>query len=548
LGRDEVRWSILNLVRLDEQVDRPLNLVEGILNRDKKVATYKPALIRALAEIAQTEYHIARHTLDGKVKIPTQAIAEKWLLYYWPIFENPTFIRQQNGEESDSRIQLAIRRPITELIAYHSEVGGMPSFYVAWKTGNLDEHAEKLLKKAISTLRRTIWDMPVRHAGEGEFTIFQYDRNDKTIVMSSNLWREFCLTGSWIQDATVLRWAELSERLSPGRIQASMVIDCLLSVYDPERNVREARKFYGEIEDLRCVWTMRQIARRFDVDHAIPFSLWRNNDLWNLLPSSPKVNNSKRDRLPNHDLLLARRDLIIDCWQSLRHGLGKRFVQEAQTLLGRIQFKESNWENVLFSRFVEAVETTACQRGVPRWQPDDFELPVRLVRRSVETSKNDEKERETGRVIISFSEIEERDRYIRFLPLVGGIAAGTPFHGMESSGLKDVLDCEWFEVPRELSGKNRYLVRVEGKSMEPTYNPGDLLVFEYHRNPRRMGDVVIANIAEFGVGETGVEMIKRIDQNGDNWIFRSDNPDYADIEIAKSELEYPILGILVGKL
>jgi SOS-response transcriptional repressor LexA len=43
-------------------------------------------------------------------------------------------------------------------------------------------------------------------------------------------------------------------------------------------------------------------------------------------------------------------------------------------------------------------------------------------------------------------------------------------------------------------------------------------------------------------------MIKRIDQNGDNWIFRSDNPDYADIEIAKSELEYPILGILVGKL
>ncbi|TVR91539.1 MAG: hypothetical protein EA428_05430 [Spirochaetaceae bacterium] len=37
---------------------------------------------------------------------------------------------------------------------------------------------------------------------------------------------------------------------------------------------------------------------RFDVDHAIPWSLWRSNELWNMLPALPQANNEKRDKLP----------------------------------------------------------------------------------------------------------------------------------------------------------------------------------------------------------------------------------------------------------
>ncbi|MFO1489432.1 MAG: hypothetical protein U1F77_05495 [Kiritimatiellia bacterium] len=43
--------------KLAANADRPLDQVESVLNRDKKDATYKLALFRALAEIAQTQYN-----------------------------------------------------------------------------------------------------------------------------------------------------------------------------------------------------------------------------------------------------------------------------------------------------------------------------------------------------------------------------------------------------------------------------------------------------------------------------------------------------------
>ena len=93
LGRPGVRWAMFRFTRLDEQADRPLHLVEGILNRDKKDATYKLALVRALADLAQTEHHLASFTADGTVKVPLAAIADKWLLYYWPLFARATNAR-----------------------------------------------------------------------------------------------------------------------------------------------------------------------------------------------------------------------------------------------------------------------------------------------------------------------------------------------------------------------------------------------------------------------------------------------------------------------
>ncbi len=116
LGREDLRWSITEFTRLDESTERPLHLVESILNRDKKDATYKLALFRALAEIAQTQNHLAAYTPEGKVKIPVQSIADKWMLYYWPIFESEMFICQRTGEVRGAAHGDAIRRPLEDLI------------------------------------------------------------------------------------------------------------------------------------------------------------------------------------------------------------------------------------------------------------------------------------------------------------------------------------------------------------------------------------------------------------------------------------------------
>ncbi len=373
LGRSGYTWTRSVFTLLDEAEGRPLQIVEGILNRDDKVATYKLALFRALAEIAQTQHHLADYGHPGKVGIPLAAVAEKWLLYYWPIFERPQLIRQGT---SSGGADVAIRATLSSLIDHYRQSGGAAAFYVDWKSDRLSPSARKLTSTALSKLCATIWTMPVRHAGGGNFSVLQYDKPTKSVLMDTTLWRELCLMGSWIQDATILRWASLTEQINKGAFKSSQIIDCLLTVPNASRNVTDARAYFASVADRRCVWSDRNLPKKFAVDHAMPFALWRNNDLWNLFPADSRINNSKSDRLPTYALLHNRRDAIIDCWQGLYTTLDRRFVREAQNLLGRTPFRPANWETHLFTHFVEAFEITAAQRNAPRWEPSGFIDPI----------------------------------------------------------------------------------------------------------------------------------------------------------------------------
>lgn len=558
LGRDGISWNVTEF-RLEESADRPLHLVESILSRDKKDATYKLALFRALSEIAQTQHHLAAYTHDGKVKIPVQTIADKWLLYYWPIFQSEHFICQRTGEKRGAENGVAIRRPLEALIDCFRSSGGMSGFHAGLNSGKLSQDAEKLWKKARSKFQETIWSKPVRHAGGGYFSVFQYDRSDKSVCMDSNLWRELCLTGSWIQDATILRWAELTEQLSKGAVRASTVIDCLLTIPDPARNVNDARGYYSNLGERVCVWSGSPLSDgRFDIDHAMPFSLWRNNELWNLFPADPAINSDKSDKLPTYGILKRRREPIIDYWRGLNDVLGEQFSRGAQTLLGRDSFNPSNWENGLFARFVEAFEITAAQRGAPRWEIEKVSTssPV-IVSASpslqphaasvIELETHQDPKTKLEPRIVRFFGVG-KGAFKTHLPLVGSLAAGQPFHGLETSSLDDASELDWIEVPVRLAGERRFVVRIAGDSMEPLLQIDDYVVFEYHRSPRQDGQIVIANIPEIGGGEHGVEAIKRITQDAENWIFQSENPSYPDLFVHKFVTDSPILGTMVEKL
>lgn len=577
LGRDGIRWRTFVFRHLGELRNRPLQLVESILNRDQKVATYKLALFRALAEIAQTQAHIADYRGDGRVGIPNAVVAEKWLFYYWPVFAEETPIKQ--GTSSGTRgSDVAIRPAMEPLVRHYANCGGLSAFYVDWRSDRLSGEAAKLAKKALSKVMHTVWNMPVRHAGGGDFDILQYDQATKSIVMDASLWRELCLTGNWIQDATVLRWAELTEQINGGAVKASRMIDCLLTVPDAKRNVEDARRYYLSQAERTCVWTERAIPREFAVDHAIPFALWRNNDLWNLLPASVEANNRKSDRLPTYELLQLRRDLIIHCWRGLDEALGERFRREAQSLLGADALPAASWETKLFSRFVEAFETTAAQRGAARWEPTGLMsrrvTPNRIILADLAPYPKTDERLYLGPSAISAEKVEvlaghrgpkataERDQELRlfrfdeigpgafssYLPVAASLAAGLPFHGFETENLAVLEEFDWIEVPERLAKERRFVVRVSGDSMEPTLHFGDLVVFEYHRTPRRQGEIVIANLPEFGSATGGTEAIKRFREEPDRWVFESDNPEYEAIWVEKDEIEFPILGTMVGVL
>jgi len=363
LGRDERNWSVMLFQLSNANGSRPIDTIESILNRDNKVATYKLALFRALADIALTNYNLAQWQFDGKVKIPIESIASKWIEYYWPILESDKRIPQTTGR------QIAFRPQLEEFIdSYKGTSGSLARFCIEHRDNNFSDHNRELYQKLLSKLKTTIWNQPVRYAGGGsDFSILQYDKQDKTIIISADIWRELSLTGTWIIDAIILRWAELTSKISHSKIKTSEVIDLLLISPLPGREVSFARHTYDKLPNKECVWSGRTIKDAYVVDHAIPFALWHNNDLWNLLPSNTQVNGNKKDKLPTRRLVKARKDSIIHYWAILRDENQNRFNSEG--FCGAFNHDAENWENKLFHCFSEAVEIAAIQRGVERWEP-----------------------------------------------------------------------------------------------------------------------------------------------------------------------------------
>jgi SAM-dependent methyltransferase/SOS-response transcriptional repressor LexA len=476
LGRAGRRWATQLLV-LEGEGSRSLDKVQGILTRDKKDATYKPALFRALAELATTSYHAAAWLPEGRVAIPLKLIADKWLEYFWPLFESETFIPQKRGEKPGCLKPVAFRAELERLIELYRGMGGLCGFTVANRGNTLSLKAAGLYVKVRSRLCDTIRNGPVYFSGGGGSGTFEYDKLSQSVVMDADLWRELSIMGSWIADATILRWAELTEEISQGDLRASQVIDQLLTVPIPEREVQAARSLYEGLAGKVCVWTDRGLVNGFDVDHAIPFALWRNNDLWNLLPASPAVNNQKRDRLPSRSLVLKRKDCMIHYWTLMRDHHPERFAFEVGRLAGVEVARADNWENRLFGAVAEALEFTAVQSGVERWEPAERGSARRSPAAGASCPvERGEDEAEHGPRVRVVEDPPARERFVFYVPFYEVAAAAGAF-GPDQPAVDSQEHRPWVRVDGFRLTSEMFAIRVKGRSMEPKIPDGSICLF-----------------------------------------------------------------------
>jgi SAM-dependent methyltransferase len=384
LGRD-ILWTTLVFESEGMLGIRPVDQIEAIINRDRKVATYKLALLRALCEISQTEYRNVKWHANNQVSVPLGLIAEKWLYYYWPLIESEYLIPQMNGFEVTK--QIAFRRQLSDLVDAFRKNGGINAFHAAFRSEKLTNEQHILLLSCIKSISEAIVKGPVTYTGgsiEGINKVFSFQGNINVksiriredistklgeVFFDASIWRELCLVGHWIGEAILLRWAELVHEFSNRTIPVASILSHLLITPEVDRDVALAKSIYSSVGELNCVWSNKSLTgSRFDVDHIIPFALWHNNDLWNLVPSDQKVNNRKRDKIITRETLFQSEDRIIHYWRIQNDTYPERFQSEvSRTLLGR-QIPRDNWEKPTISALAEAVELVAIQRGVERWE------------------------------------------------------------------------------------------------------------------------------------------------------------------------------------
>ncbi len=382
MGRKKV-WTTLIFSSEGGFGTRPIDQIESIINRDKKSATYKLALLRSLCEIAQTSFHHARYAPGERVSIPLGLVVEKWLYYYWPLVDTPLNLPEMRvGRRARG---IAFRSLLLQLVN-SCKPGGLDAFFALFQSGRLSDSQADLLKQVINMIADTVIKGPVTYSGgsiediprvfacEGAIRM-QKCRTPLDLIhglgrisFPAGLWHEMCLVGHWIGEAIVMRWAELSHEFAKHEVSIPDVLARLIIRPEAQRNVSQAKEIYVGHSDLACVWSGKPlISSRFDVDHVIPFALWHNNDLWNLMPTHPTINNQKRDKIVDRETLHASRDRIVHYWRMAFQESPYRFGAEVgRTLLGG-DFSRGNWEIPAFSALSEAVETVALQRGVVRW-------------------------------------------------------------------------------------------------------------------------------------------------------------------------------------
>lgn len=366
MNRQGIEWVSLLFQLKSGANTRPIDQIEGVLNHDKKSATYKFALFRALAEIATQSPNSVTWLADGRIGLPVRYVAEKWLQYYWPLIASRIFIPQLNGERPAAGKSIKFRKHLHALVQRYVKAGGYSGFRIERNKGLLSPDNQKLLRALMVDIEDAIIKGPVAFAGGALIMgrVFGYDAKTRQVLIPNDLWIELSHLGYWVSQAVILQWAEKTTKLGQG-VEVATVVNLLLDKED-ERSTTDARKLFSALDRLECVWTGSTLRDSFDVDHVIPFDLWHNNDVWNLLPASKTANSKKSNKLPSTELLRSRKDCIVSYWELLRGKNSQRFDKEAETLL---VLPPTNWQNALYGQMCNAIEVTALQRGVGRWSP-----------------------------------------------------------------------------------------------------------------------------------------------------------------------------------
>lgn len=360
--------------------------INKIIERDSKTTTYKFALLRGVIDIIQDNSPYINFS-NNRAIFPIGLLVEKWLLYYYPILEASDNIPQING-----KLRLAFEIQFKKLISEYSKIGGLSAFYNDLKRGQIPSILNEDFLQLTKVIKDTIIRMPMKYIGRSisdeYYSIFEFEsiskrkKSEKVDIeylitnygifsIPFEYYEVFKILGSFIngQDAILFKWAEFSVNASGKNLSVEKVIGEVLKSPITDRDIKESKRIFESIlkkqGKVYCVWTGVPISK-YQVDHLIPFSIWKNNDLWNLLPSRPIINNQKRDKIPSNHLIEKRKDLIIHYWELLNKNQPERFQKEIQiSLLGNNS--DRNWQEKAYIHLQNSCKYLINNRGYTEW-------------------------------------------------------------------------------------------------------------------------------------------------------------------------------------
>lgn len=383
-----------------------LRSINHIIENDSTSSTYKYALVKAVIETSQKDSHFLEISGDN-VKLPLGLLIEKWFFYYLPFILSKTYQQKSTNRIFDKPTEEAIidflndyakdydSKDITTIKEIYREIRN------DWNSNRIRD--DKKFFKIVKNIARIIVTNPMYYLGrtffQKEYPIFnsqyrtfghiKYQKDFSRIDLvtqfgyfefKKDFYDVFRYLGSSLIGISTInnKWKEGTLQIKKNIDSSNKnFIDELLNIESIDaRDTAFIRKKFKSKEKLKCIWTGKSYSlNQIDIDHIIPYSIWGNNDLWNLLPANKKVNQQqKKAKIPNPELLEKCKENIFEYWNFYNQEETIFKSQMEISLTGNIKFlsDEELFERSYF-QLINKCEYLISIRNFQAWIINDRE-------------------------------------------------------------------------------------------------------------------------------------------------------------------------------
>jgi hypothetical protein len=313
---------------------QPDTIISTILKHDKKVTSYKFALLRAINDVALNFPDLRNFGQD--VAVPLKVLAQFWVAYYWPFADaNNPIIQRRGGGSIAFHLELTELRSLwqRELKTVSQPSDGfflINELRIPRKRALYSPQLLSIYQDVLAKIEKAMVNGPISHAGSRQCKVFRKPKKyselgdtvvtipgtepkDKCLIIPADLWQTFQKMSLWIEALCIHEWCLFSETVEQEDGQgADRGLIYRLLTDRPDKRIsltwehNHINLLLMEGKEFVCPWTETLIVQgiQYDLDHLLPVSLYPINELWNLVPAEPKFNSHiKRDRLPTLEKL-----------------------------------------------------------------------------------------------------------------------------------------------------------------------------------------------------------------------------------------------------
>ncbi len=318
--------SIIQLpsaVTAERQVEF-ISYLQRLLVEGDFVATYKFALLHALADICIEQVDVDISNAGAQCKIPIDTISEKFIELYWQhslpfsaTESTPYLLKQNTGTQAAIISQLADCR-----------AQGINSMHQlkrssAWRS---------LLAKTGRTVKEgPLWRLQIL-AGKDDCFLYFHDKNKGHIVLNSDVGNCFRRFYDLVVSLARSHWLQKIRAIPSNQSAMGDQGDLSEFLFGSKRNaLSKAQPVLVDLQQGLCFYCQKALKQKGEVDHFIPWARYPSDLGHNFVLAHSKCNNSKRDHLAAHihrDRWMEQN--IITHHKTINNELGQYFACETE--------------------------------------------------------------------------------------------------------------------------------------------------------------------------------------------------------------------------